>query len=124
MRKQWPETPNEESTGTVPAKSNRRVVRRWAWPWSLCEHGTVTEQTQPTRPLADRSPEEIEAFLAEQQDAYATLKDRGHKLDLTRGKPSTAQLDLSDELLRLPKDVKDGAGVDVRNYGGLEGIRE
>ena len=84
----------------------------------------MTEQTQQTRPLADRSPEEIEAFLTEQQGAYQTLKERGHKLDLTRGKPSTAQLDLSDELLRLPTGVKDAAGVDVRNYGGLEGIRD
>ena len=88
----------------------------------------MTQQTQPqtqqTRPLADRSPEEIATFLEEQQAAYAALKDKGLKLDLTRGKPSTAQLDLSDELLTLPKGVRDGAGVDVRNYGGLEGIRD
>ena len=84
----------------------------------------MTEQTQQTRTLADRSPEEIEAFLTEQQGAYETLKERGHKLDLTRGKPSTAQLDLSDALLTLPKGVKDDAGVDTRNYGGLEGIRD
>ena len=84
----------------------------------------VTEQTQQTRALADRSPEEIEAFLQEQQAAYRALKERGHKLDLTRGKPSTAQLDLSDELLNLPMGVRDDHGVDVRNYGGLEGIRD
>ena len=62
----------------------------------------VTEQSQQTRPLIDRSPEEIEAFLSEQRDAYETLKDRGLDLDLTRGKPSSAQLDLSDGLLSLP----------------------
>jgi DNA-binding transcriptional MocR family regulator len=84
----------------------------------------VTEQTQQTRTLADHSPEEIEAFLEEQRTAYQSLKDRGLKLDLTRGKPSTAQLDLSDALLSLPNGVKDAAGVDVRNYGGLEGIRD
>ena len=84
----------------------------------------VTEQTPQTRALADRSPEEIEAFLQEQQAAYQALKERGHKLDLTRGKPSTAQLDLSDELLTMPKGVRDSHGVDVRNYGGLEGIRD
>ena len=75
----------------------------------------MTEQTQQTRTLADRSPEEIEAFLTEQQGAYQTLTERGHKLDLTRGKPSTAQLDLSDALLELPTSVRDGHGVDVRN---------
>ena len=83
----------------------------------------VTEQTQQTRPLADRSPEELAAFLEEQQSAYRGLEERGLKLDLTRGKPSTAQLDLSDALLELPTSVKDGHGVDVRNYGGLEGIK-
>ncbi len=84
----------------------------------------MSEQTPTTRALADRSPEEIEAFLTEQQAAYESLKERGLKLDLTRGKPSTAQLDLSDELLTLPKSVHTEHGVDARNYAGLEGIRE
>ncbi len=83
----------------------------------------VTEQSQQTRPLADRSPDEIEAFLSDQRAAYDALRDRGLKLDLTRGKPSPAQLDLSDALLTLPSGVKDPDGVDVRNYGGLEGIK-
>ncbi len=82
----------------------------------------VTEQNQPTRPLADRSPEELEAFRNDQQAAYDDLRGRGLKLDLTRGKPSSAQLDLSDALLTLPHQVKDPDGVDVRNYGGLEGV--
>ena len=83
----------------------------------------VTEQSQQTRPLIDRSPEEIEAFLSDQREAYEDLKDRGLDLDLTRGKPSSAQLDLSDGLLSLPSGVKDPDGVDVRNYGGLQGIK-
>lgn len=82
----------------------------------------VTEQSQPLQPLADRTAAEIDAFLAEQQQAYDDLKSRGLKLDLTRGKPASAQLDLSDGLLSLPNGVKDGAGVDTRNYGGLAGI--
>jgi DNA-binding transcriptional MocR family regulator len=84
----------------------------------------VTEQTPPIRPLADRTPQEIEEFLSAQKAAYETLRGRGLKLDLTRGKPSSAQLDLSDDLLGLPRETKDKAGVDVRNYGGLEGIKE
>jgi DNA-binding transcriptional MocR family regulator len=83
----------------------------------------VTEPSHQTRPLADRSPEEIEGFLSEQRAAYDDLRGRHLKLDLTRGKPSTAQLDLSDALLTLPSGVKDPDGVDVRNYGGLEGIK-
>jgi len=81
----------------------------------------VTEHAQA---LADRAPDEISAFLEQQQAAYDALKARGLKLDLTRGKPASSQLDLSDALLGLPQGVTDGAGVDVRNYGGLEGIRE
>jgi DNA-binding transcriptional MocR family regulator len=77
-----------------------------------------------TTPLADRSPAELADFLAEQRTAYQELVDRGLKLDLTRGKPSGAQLDLSEALLRLPEGHVDGDGVDVRNYGGLNGLRE
>jgi len=84
----------------------------------------VTEQTQTVQPLSDRSPEQVDAFLAEQRAAYDALKARGLKLDLTRGKPASAQLDLSDALLTLPQGVIDAAGVDTRNYGGLEGIQE
>jgi DNA-binding transcriptional MocR family regulator len=84
----------------------------------------VTESTPTIQPLADRSPDEIAAFHRDQRAAYDALLERGLKLDLTRGKPSTAQLDLSDALLSLPREVVDAAGVDTRNYGGLEGILE
>lgn len=75
-------------------------------------------------PLASLSPDDLAAFLAEKQTAYAALKDRGLALDLTRGKPSTAQLDLSQRLLALPTGHTDRSGADVRNYGGLEGLLE
>jgi DNA-binding transcriptional MocR family regulator len=75
-------------------------------------------------PLAERSPEELAEFLVAERAAYDALVASGLKLDLTRGKPAAAQLDLSDELLSLPKDAVDRDGVDTRNYGGLEGIAE
>lgn len=54
---------------------------------------------------------------------YQRLVDRNLKLDLTRGKPSAEQLDLSNELLSLPgADYFTADGVDTRNYGGLNGI--
>ncbi len=60
------------------------------------------------------------------QDEYDALVQRGLRLDLTRGKPSPAQLSLSDPLLTLPGEgdftAKDG--TDCRNYGGLTGIEE
>jgi len=56
---------------------------------------------------------------------YEAFKARGLKLDLTRGKPAPAQLDLSNELLTLPGEgvYKSADGTDLRNYGGL-GIPE
>ncbi|HET9498688.1 MAG TPA: aminotransferase class I/II-fold pyridoxal phosphate-dependent enzyme [Marmoricola sp.] len=80
--------------------------------------------TTRTRPLQELAPDELAGFLAEQRAAYDAIRARGLTLDLTRGKPSSAQLDLSDELLSLPKGAHDGHGTDTRNYGGLEGIRE
>jgi DNA-binding transcriptional MocR family regulator len=84
----------------------------------------VTEQTTATTPLASRSAEELARFAHEQEGAYADLRAKGLALDLTRGKPSSAQLDLSNELLSLPKGFKDASGTDTRNYGGLQGIAE
>lgn len=77
-----------------------------------------------TTPLAERSPEEIGTFLDIQRRAHADLTSRGLSLDLTRGKPAPAQLDLSNGLLALPDGVRDRAGADVRNYGGLAGLPE
>jgi len=63
-----------------------------------------------------------------QRRNYAELQAKGLKLDLTRGKPSPAQLDLSNALLELPGSgavaYRDGDGTDTRNYGGLHGLPE
>ncbi|MEN8675717.1 aminotransferase class I/II-fold pyridoxal phosphate-dependent enzyme [Nocardioides sp.] len=80
--------------------------------------------SQPNAPLSSLSPDDLAAFRAAKQEEYAALQARGLKLDLTRGKPSSAQLDLSDALLSLPSTTKDRSGTDVRNYGGLEGLAE
>lgn len=74
--------------------------------------------------LADLSAEERTSLLAQLREEYAVLQGRGLKLDLTRGKPSAQQLDLSNALLSLPTATKDEAGVDIRNYGGLPGVVE
>jgi len=60
------------------------------------------------------------------QENYDAFKARGLKLDLTRGKPGPAQLDLSAGLLSLPgaHDYLAEGGVDCRNYGGLQGLME
>jgi DNA-binding transcriptional MocR family regulator len=84
----------------------------------------VTTAPVTRTPLADLTQDELAAFLDEKRQEYAALKDRGLRLDLTRGKPSSAQLDLSDALLELPRTTRDRSGADVRNYGGLEGLAE
>jgi DNA-binding transcriptional MocR family regulator len=84
----------------------------------------VTTAPVTRTPLADLNKAELTAFLDEKRHEYAALKDRGLRLDLTRGKPSSAQLDLSDTLLGLPRTTRDRSGADVRNYGGLEGLPE
>lgn len=55
---------------------------------------------------------------------YAELRAKQLALDLTRGKPSPEQLDLSNDLLTLPgEDVfRDDEGTDTRNYGGQHGL--
>ena len=60
------------------------------------------------------------------QESYHAFKAKGLKLNLTRGKPSSAQLDLSTEMLSLPgpKDYTAEGATDCRNYGGLQGLVE
>ena len=76
--------------------------------------------------LSERSHDELVALHTELTAAYDALVARGLKLDLTRGKPSSAQLDLSNALLTLPGegDHTDASGTDVRNYGGTQGLLE
>ncbi|MBL8270542.1 aminotransferase class I/II-fold pyridoxal phosphate-dependent enzyme [Steroidobacter sp.] len=55
---------------------------------------------------------------------YQAFAERKLKLNLTRGKPSSKQLDLSSELLTLPGADYLAGGVDTRNYGELQGLPE
>ncbi|MDN5593277.1 MAG: aminotransferase [Brevibacterium sp.] len=69
---------------------------------------------------------ELQAELESASGAYQEFASRGLKLDITRGKPASAQLDLAADLLTAvtPDDVMTPSGVDTRNYGGLDGIVE
>ena len=77
-----------------------------------------------TMPLSDLNHAELTALHEEQASAYDALVAKGLKLDLTRGKPSSEQLDLSNELLTLPGEgiYMDSTGTDCRNYGGTHGL--
>ncbi|MEO0474276.1 MAG: aminotransferase class I/II-fold pyridoxal phosphate-dependent enzyme [Bacteroidota bacterium] len=62
--------------------------------------------------------------LAELQSRYQAKQEKSLSLDMTRGKPSPEQLDLSNALLAkvTPEDFKSASGLDCRNYGGLDGM--
>jgi DNA-binding transcriptional MocR family regulator len=70
------------------------------------------------------------AELVAQQDSlldrYQAFKARNLSLDMTRGKPSSEQLDLSIDMMAedVSKQYVTEQGVDCRNYGGLDGISE
>ncbi|OLT48091.1 aminotransferase class I/II-fold pyridoxal phosphate-dependent enzyme [Cellulosimicrobium sp. CUA-896] len=89
---------------------------------------TTAQPSQPHVPAAAPSGTgerpELAASLDDLRRAYAELQSLGLRLDLTRGKPSAAQLDLSEALLALPGEGvhTDDTGTDVRNYGGLDGL--
>ena len=56
---------------------------------------------------------------------FARYQSQGLQLDLTRGKPSSEQLSLSDQLDGcLEGNYLTADGTDTRNYGGLSGITE
>lgn len=75
--------------------------------------------------LPELTRDQLTAFHADARARYDGFAKRGVKLNLTRGKPSSQQLDLSNALLTLPgtADFKAGA-IDCRNYGDLQGIPE
>lgn len=75
----------------------------------------------------EMSREELLSLKAQLEKEYEEAKGKGLKLDMSRGKPSIAQLDLARgffDVLSSESDMKDETGVDVRNYGGLDGIPE
>jgi DNA-binding transcriptional MocR family regulator len=62
--------------------------------------------------------------LQKQQAELEALKAKGLKLDMSRGKPGKAQLDLVSDILTVLTDPEDCIvdGTDVRNYGILAGL--
>ena len=76
------------------------------------------------KPYADYTRSERCAEYAALQEQYDAWKAKGLSLNMARGKPSRAQLDMVSGILTVlqsPEDCFDGA-LDVRNYGELTGI--
>ena len=69
--------------------------------------------------------EELLALKKELDKEFEEIKAQGLALDMSRGKPSNAQLELSMEMMDVLKgdsDLKCETGVDCRNYGVIDGI--
>ena len=75
----------------------------------------------------EMSETELKEQLAVLTKEYEAAKAKGLKLDMSRGKPSPAQLDVSNEMLDIVNSgtgcISD-SGTDCRNYGTMEGIPE
>ncbi len=75
----------------------------------------------------DMDANRLEAELETQRAAYEEIKARGLALNMARGKPAAAQLDLSMPMLDILKCEAEcfaEDGTDCRNYGVLDGIPE
>ena len=75
----------------------------------------------------DLSREELLELKKELEVEFEDVKGKGLKLDMSRGKPSKAQLDLSMgmmDVLNGDSDLVCEEGVDCRNYGVIDGIKE
>lgn len=71
--------------------------------------------------------EELLSLKEELEKSYKEAKEMGLKLDMSRGKPETAQLEIGMDLLNTinsESDLKAEDGTDCRNYGILDGIPE
>ena len=75
---------------------------------------------------ANMSKEELNQEKEALMQAYKEWQGKGLTLNMARGKPSEEQLDLSIGLLNSIVDemdvVREEKNIDLRNYGGLEGI--
>ena len=79
------------------------------------------------KPYAEMTKEELEALKAQLEVEYKEVQGLGLQLNMARGKPSEAQLNLSDELMDVLNSdsyYMDASGTDCRNYGVLTGIQE
>lgn len=73
------------------------------------------------------SKEELLSLKSELEAAYKDAKGKNLKLDMSRGKPAESQLDISMgimDILNSESNMKSESGLDVRNYGLLDGIPE
>lgn len=75
----------------------------------------------------EMSREELLSLKEELDQRFADAKGKGLKLDMSRGKPGLAQLDMVMDIMDVldsKADMRCETGVDTQNYGPMEGIPE
>ncbi len=79
------------------------------------------------KPYKEKSKEELILLKEELEKKFAGEKSKGIKLDMSRGKQTTAQLDMTMPIMDVfnsGSTLQTQDGFDCRNYGLLEGIPE
>ena len=74
---------------------------------------------------SEMNKEELMSEKNNLEEKYDSFKNAGLKLDMSRGKPGTEQLDISMPMLDIINSSSDcftDEGTDCRNYGILDGI--
>lgn len=78
-------------------------------------------------PYQEMNKEELLSLKAELEVKYKEFQDENLKLDMSRGKPSAVQLDMSMDMMDIltsESDMNAENGLDTRNYGAMDGIPE
>ncbi len=78
-------------------------------------------------PYKELSKEALLELKAELEAKYKEFQGKNLKLDMSRGKPSIEQLNLTMDMMDVldsNSDLTSENGMDCRNYGGLDGIPE
>lgn len=89
--------------------------------------GKFVEDGDKMKSYKEMSRAELETLKTELEKEYEDAKGKGLKLDMSRGKPSLSQLDMTMPMMDLfSRDsvLFTEDGVDCRNYGLLDGIPE
>ena len=79
------------------------------------------------KPYAEMTKEELQELRKQLSTKYSEYQGKDLRLDMSRGKPSVDQLDLSMgmmDVLSSDDDLTCEDGTDCRNYGVLDGIKE
>lgn len=74
--------------------------------------------------ITEYSEKELKELLDKLMEEYSDYAALNLKLDMSRGKPSPSQVDISNDMLGIADLIETENGTDARNYGIIDGIPE